>query len=59
MIEATSVYSEQQYHLAQIPNNLMMPNQMGSKPAARISGNVMGKLITVMDIPSRNMPSST
>jgi len=24
MIEATSVYSEQQYHLAQIPNNLMM-----------------------------------
>ena len=34
-----------------------IPNQIGSKPAAKTNGSVIGKLITVIDMPSKNNPS--
>ena len=33
-------------------------NQIGSNPAAKTNGSVIGKLITVIDIPSKNNPSN-
>ncbi len=34
-----------------------IPNHTGSNPAARTKGSVMGRLMTVIEIPSKNKPS--